>query len=284
VGSWDPAGSRYAVPTGEQVTIWDARSSEIISQGRPVQTDAAAIDFNADGTGLVIVDLSGAVVIVDPTTLDPLEAPAQVDGVPCAVSLAPDNRTAFVATGVPKTAWQFWNVSCSDWSLVDLESGAVLDGGTVDLQGGIKAIDFSPDGDRVAIISEQDLLELDVNTGLPLRPPVVAHDDTVLSVAYSPDATRLLTAGFDASAALWDAETGRLVARVVTPALLAVAQFLGDGQSVLIADAYERSVYRWDTRPGYAVDFACRVAGRDITQAEWAEQFGDRPFQETCPD
>jgi WD40 repeat protein/DNA-binding SARP family transcriptional activator len=283
VGSWDPAGSRFAVPNGDQVTIWDARTSAIVSQGRPVSTDAAAIDFNADGTGLVVADLSGAVVIVEPATLEPLGTHLQVDGVPCAVSLAPDNRTAFVATGVPKTAWQFWNVNCSDWSLVDLESGAVLDGGTVDLQGGITAVDFSPEGDRVAIISGQNLVALDVSTGLPLWPPVVAHDDSIFSVAYSPDATRILTAGSDASAALWDAETGRLVARVATPGLLSVAQFLDDGRSVLIADGYEGSVYRWDTRPGYAVDFACHVAGRDITKAEWSAQFGDRPFQEVCP-
>jgi hypothetical protein len=96
-------------------------------------------------------------------------------------------------------------------------------------------------------------------------------------------ATRILTAGSDASAALREAESGRLVARVVTPTPLSLAQFLNDGLSVLIADQYGRSVYRWDTRPGYAVDFACRMAGRDITTAEWSDQFGDRPFQEVCP-
>ena len=282
VGSWDPHGSRFAVPTGDQVTIWDARTSEIVSQGRPMQTDVAGIDFSADGTSLAIADLSGAVVVVDPATLEPLGTPVQLD-VPCAVSLAPDNRTAFVATGVEKTAWPFWNVNCSDWALVDLETGAVLDEGTMDVQGGIKDVDFSRDGDRVAIISDRDLVELDVNTGLPLRPPVVAHDDTVTTVVYSPDGTRILTAGWDASVALWDTETGRLVARVVTPDLHSSAQFLDDGRSVLIADGYEKSVHRWDTRPGYAVDFACRMAGRDLTKAEWAEQFGDRPFQETCP-
>ncbi len=52
---------------------------------------------------------------------------------------------------------------------------------------------------------------------------------------------------------------------------------------MLVADEYEGAVYRWDTRPQYAVEFACRLAGRDLTKAEWAEQFGDRTFQETCP-
>jgi hypothetical protein len=42
-------------------------------------------------------------------------------------------------------------------------------------------------------------------------------------------------------------------------------------------------VLEWDTRVEDAVDFACAVAGRDFTQAEWTEQFGDRPYQQACP-
>ena len=51
----------------------------------------------------------------------------------------------------------------------------------------------------------------------------------------------------------------------------------------MVADEYQGAVYRWDTRPNYAVEFACRLAGRDITpETESAEQFGDRPFQGVC--
>ncbi len=116
-----------------------------------------------------------------------------------------------------------------------------------------------------------------------MRPPVRVHDGGLTSLVYSPDGGRILTSSYDASAALWDAGSGELVARVVTPTRLAVSEFLADERSVLIADPYAGSVHRWDTRMEYAVDFACRLAGRDLTKAEWAEQFGDRSFQETCP-
>ena len=33
-------------------------------------------------------------------------------------------------------------------------------------------------------------------------------------------------------------------------------------------------VQEWDTRVDNALEFACRVAGRDLTEAEWTEQFG----------
>ena len=243
-----------------------------------------AIDFSTDGSSLAILDKSGVGVMVDAQTLDPFGTPVQLEDLPCAVSLGPDNRTAFVATGAPKAAWDFWYVGCSGWALVDLESGTVLDRGAVETEDGreIDQIDFSPLGDRVVVSVAQNVVVLDAETGRPLRPPVAAHDAALLSLAYSSDGKQLLTSAADASTALWDAQTGRLVARVVTPSFLSTAQF-AEGGSVVVADGFVGAVYRWDTRPDYAVEFACRLAGRDLTQAEWADQFGDRNFQETCP-
>jgi len=244
LGVWDPDGSRYALPTGDQVTVWDARTGDVVIEGRPAESEVTGIDFSTDGSRLAIAEVSGAVVMVDPATLEPLGVPVRLDDVPCAVSLGPDNRTAFVATGPPKSAWAFWAVPCSDWALVDLESGSVLDRGTTN--GAIGRIDFSPAGDRVAVEVSGGLVELDLQTGQPVRPPVAVHDGTVLSLMYSPDGSRILTSGADASAALWEAETGRLIARVVTPPLFSMSQFLADGRSVLVADEYAGAVYRWD--------------------------------------
>ena len=184
--------------------------------------EVTGIDFSTDGSRLAIVDVSGVVVMVDPATLGPVGAPVGLDDVPCAVSLGPDNRTAFVATGPPKSAWEFWRVPCSEWALLDLETGSLLDRGTTDLEGGIRRIDFSPDGSRVAVVGSGDLVELDLETRRPVRPPVAVHDGSVLSLAYSPDGGRILTSGTDGSAALWDADTGRLIDRVVTPELFSV--------------------------------------------------------------
>ena len=61
----------------------------------------------------------------------------------------------------------------------------------------------------------------------------------------------------------------------------ASAEFLPHGKDVLIA-AYDRAVYRWDTRVRHAVEFACRLAGRNLTRDEWASAFGDQPYRKTC--
>ena len=135
------------------------------------------IDFSTDGSRLAIADASGAVVMVDPATLDPLGAPVRLEDVPCAVSLGPDNRTAFVVTGVPKIDLaRSGAFRCSDWALVDLESGSVLDRGTADPRAAVGLVDFSPRGDRVAVDDSPGLVVLDLATGRPVRPPVAVHD------------------------------------------------------------------------------------------------------------
>ena len=41
----------------------------------------------------------------------------------------------------------------------------------------------------------------------------------------------------------------------------------------------------WDLDPEHWATAACRVAGRNLTRAEWADNIGElAPFQATCPD
>ena len=43
-------------------------------------------------------------------------------------------------------------------------------------------------------------------------------------------------------------------------------------------------ILEWDPRPDAWEAHACRVAGRNLTQAEWAELFPDQDYRVTCPD
>jgi hypothetical protein len=93
----------------------------------------------------------------------------------------------------------------------------------------------------------------------------------------------VLTSSANAVDAIWDGVTGELLAQATNPERFTVADFGADSGTVLTVGQFGGGVFRWDTRLETAVDFACRVAGRDFTEAEWAEEFGDRPFRETCP-
>ena len=218
--------------------------------------------------------------MLDPTTLQSVGRPVRLDEPVCCVSAGPDNHTAIALTGSYEASG-FWVGSSTGWALVDLESGTVVNEGALEINGRVVAL--SPDG-RHAVVGGGggELLVLDLDTGEPVRPPVVSHDEVVLSLTYSPDGQRLLTSGPDSSVGLWDGATGLLVARVVVPQRFNEAGFRKDPSSVLIAPLWGGPVYEWDTRVESALAFACRVAGRDFTEAEWTEEFGDRPHQHVC--
>ena len=50
----------------------------------------------------------------------------------------------------------------------------------------------------------------------------------------------------------------------------------------MTAAAADGSLYTFATDVDEWIDFACRVAGRNLTRAEWREAFDDRPHESTC--
>jgi WD40 repeat protein len=123
---------------------------------------------------------------------------------------------------------------------------------------------------------------LDLETGEPLRAPVDAHDAVVESLTYSEDGAWLVSTAPNSTVALWDAETGLLTSRVVTHSGQAVSGFIEGHDTVLIAPVLDGPLVTGDTRIVHALGFACAIAGRDLTEDEWREAFGDRPDQSVC--
>ena len=39
----------------------------------------------------------------------------------------------------------------------------------------------------------------------------------------------------------------------------------------------------WDVDPAHWDAMACRIAGRNLTHAEWNQYIPGRPYQTTCP-
>ena len=60
------------------------------------------------------------------------------------------------------------------------------------------------------------------------------------------------------------------------------AQFIGDTHDVAIA-SHDGTVYRWETDLDRALDFACQMAGRDLTEEEWEQVLPAQPYQSVCP-
>ncbi len=62
----------------------------------------------------------------------------------------------------------------------------------------------------------------------------------------------------------------------------AFAVFTPDAGSVLIATP-DGSVARWDLGAATWIERACVLAGRNLTEPEWTELIGDRPYRTVCP-
>jgi hypothetical protein len=60
------------------------------------------------------------------------------------------------------------------------------------------------------------------------------------------------------------------------------AGFAPDGRSVRVVEWETGTSYTWPLDPDAAVDFACRAVGRNFTEAEWREHFGDLPQVQLC--
>jgi WD40 repeat protein len=71
--------------------------------------------------------------------------------------------------------------------------------------GAIFALDWSPDGKRVAVAGAGPSANIyDADTGVPLA-SCKGHTAGIYAVAFSPDSTRLATGGFDGQVRLYSA-------------------------------------------------------------------------------
>ena len=277
-GAWHPDGLHFALASGDQIRVWDARNGQLTALARASAPDVSAIDYSSDGHALVVSELSGRVTLLD-EDLHPTGRPVLLGQPAGNVAAGPDGRMAVALTGLDNTSG-FWFGERDHWALLDLESGRVVREGDLGFRG--TDLDFSPDGRHVAISGGPGALQvLDATTGKFAHPPASSVPKPNW-LTYSADGSRVLTSGGDAMGAIWDGDTGELLARVATPERFTVAGFGQNPESVLIVGEFGGPILEWDTRPEHAVEFACRVAGRDFTEAEWTDQFGDRPDQHIC--
>jgi WD40 repeat protein len=126
-----------------------------------------------------------------------------------------------------------------------------------------------------------ELRLLDVESGEWVGSTRSAHGGSAL---YAPDGATIVTGGADGSVGLWDGRTGAPLAVVLSArsSVGADARFLPDGHTVVISSV-DGAISTWDTSAERAIEFACQVAGRNLTEDEWRDAFGSRPYRETCP-
>jgi hypothetical protein len=117
-----------------------------------------------------------------------------------------------------------------------------------------------------------------VPDGEPSRSPVPRRQ-----VAPGAQVDAMLERLIDGRVALWDGRTGELVYAlpVAPPGTATFPGFLADGHTVQVVST-DGVVQAWDSDPKSWLAAACRIAGRELTRAEWAETVGGRPYRPGC--
>jgi WD40 repeat protein len=117
--------------------------------------------------------------------------------------------------------------------------------------GCVYSAEFSSDGKTLASTSQDQTIRLWNASDNQLIRTFEGHTSWVLSTVFSPDGKTLASASNDHTIRLWDTN--------------------------LEAKPEGDSLESWRAR-------ACSIVGRNLTQAEWKEFFGNLQYQTSCPE
>ncbi len=151
------------------------------------------------------------------------------------------------------------------------------------LPGHATVIAYSPDSRLLAIGTEDGRVLLwNARTGVAQAPALRVSTGNVAGISFSPDGTVMAVASRDGSTTLWDVRSGAQIGDSfpARPNVITVPVFERNGRLLI---EYLSDAAQWPMDVGSWERFACQVAGRDITPAEFHQILPTHPYMHVCP-
>jgi WD40 repeat protein/serine/threonine protein kinase len=232
-------------PIHAQQTFFTATTSSWI-QKRFLVSDARVFDavYHPDGERIITTSLDGRTIVWDIETGEELQSIGR-EGWATFLDIHPDGNIIAIGGAPGSIPVQVWN----------LETNAVID--LVTDEGIHSPPTFTADGKRlVSGFDGKDILVWDTETWQVIN-SWKAHDGFIISsIRFNHDESLLVTGSADTFVKIWDFETGDLLqtfnlqevtSRPDVSAWVWNAQFLPDGEHVLIGGGFEMVLWNWQT-------------------------------------
>jgi WD40 repeat protein len=149
------------------------------------------------------------------------------------------------------------------------------------------SVAFSPTGGLLATGSSGVVTVRDARTGHPVHALQIPNGYNGV-LAFSPDGGKLAVLAHD-GAEVWDITTGTQVGtglpgaspQAQNPGGPGNLRYTPDGQLVVVSPDGLATI--WNVNPAIWNAAACRIAGRQLTRAEWSRFVGTQPYSPVCP-
>ncbi len=198
--AWSPDGQKLATGSTTGVRLWEPISGRLLEDFPSANPWNRSVSWNPVDGRLAAVG-TGSIRVWDfNKSRDPIQLPTSVPD-ELMYSLAWSTDGAWLATGSAQ-----WTVSL--WNDDSIKSGKPHSLWTVGLYS--RTLSWSADGQWLASpgsIEQGSAIRLwDVDKQMP-GPDLRGHVDDVCGVSFSPDSSRLVSSGFDATVRVWNMKT-----------------------------------------------------------------------------